>query len=337
MREILAGLAISAAMAGAAVAQSTNPDWLTPPSGEAMAKYYPDEAIDRSVSGRVVLVCLTRLDTRVEGCEVVEEAPIGMGFGDAALRMAKAEFRLKPATENGKPVAGSSVRLPLNWIAPMPNARAVIFKAIWAEAPSYADVEAAWPAEAGDLAEGRAVLRCRVKADGSLANCGIAGQTPKGAPFGAAARALVDKFRLRMTPEEAEKLTTADVAISFHFFNPSTPQGRARKVVSPEWVRQIDPAKVIALFPSTAADKGITQGVGVADCLVRPDGVLADCKVAREAPEGLGFGASAVVLAGLLQVNPWTPDGRPSHGVRIKLPITFNLAPEPEGESPAAD
>lgn len=337
MRDVIAGMFISAVAVGSALAAggSTNPDWLARPTPEAMLRYYPDEAMDRSISGRAVVSCLTRLDARLEACRVVEEYPVGMGFGAAAVRMAETEFRMKPATQDGKPVAGSAVRIPIHLLAPMPEARAVIFKALWASAPSFADMEAAWPEGVGDLAEGRAVLRCRVRSDGTLTNCGIAGQTPKGSPFGGAARTLVEKFRVRLTPEEVERLSTADLAISFHFFNPATPQGKARRVVSPDWIKRIDPNQVVGLFPTAAADAGIVQGVGVADCQVAADGLLSDCRVAREEPSGYGFGASAVAAATVSQVNPWTADGRPAHGVRIKLPIAFTLAPE--GEAPAAD
>jgi len=42
-----------------------------------------------------------------------------------------------------------------------------------------------------------------------------------------------------------------------------------------------------------------------------------------------------VAVASITQMNPWSPEGRPSHGVRLKLPINFSLAPEPA--PPAAD
>jgi TonB family protein len=336
MRPGLLGLSLLAAFGAAGFAEGDRPaDWVAKPTAEMMADYYPDEAVDKSVSGTAVVVCTTNPDTRLTGCTVDEEFPIGMGFGGATVRMAEAEFRIRPATVNGKPEAGGTARIPVRWITGMPGSRGVIFKAIWAEAPTFADVEAAWPESAGDLPEGRGVIRCRVSSDGRLSKCGVAGQTPKGSPFGGAARTLADKFRVKLTPEQAREYTVADVAISVRFFNPATPQGKARRIVGPQWIRQIDPAKIVALFPAAAADKGVASGVGVADCLVAPDGALTDCKVARESPEGLGFGEAAVAVAGITQMNPWSPDGRPSHGVRVKLPINFSLAAE--AAPPAAD
>ncbi len=336
MRGVLSGLVLVAGTGvGGFVEPDRPPEWAAKPGAEVMTGYYPKEAMDKTVSGRVIVGCKTNLDSSLSDCEVLEEAPIGMGFGEATRRMVEAEFRISPAIVNGKPEGGGSVRVPIRWVTPMTGSRAVIFKAIWAEAPTFSDVEAAWPAAAGDLSEGVGVIRCRVQPDGRLSNCGIAGQTPWGSPFGGAARTLAEKFRVRLTPEEAKEFTVADLTFSVRFFNPATAPGKARRIVGPEWIRKINPEKIVALYPAAAADKGVTSGVGVADCFVAPDGSLTDCKVAREGPEGLGFGAAAVAVAGITQMNPWSPEGRPSHGVRIKLPINFSLAPEPA--PPAAD
>lgn len=336
MNRVLLAMGLAAGLGGVAFAEADRPpDWVSKPSAEMMTSYYPQEAMDKTVSGSVVLVCRIGVDTRLSACEVVEEAPIGIGLGEATRRMAEAEFRIKPGIVNGKPDTEGTARIPVRWIAPMNGSRGVIFRAIWAEAPSFADVEAAWPAAASDLPEGLGVIRCRVQPDGRLTNCGIAGQTPWGSPFGGAARTLAEKFRVRLTPEEAKEFTVADLTISVRFFNPATPQGKSRRIVRPEWTRTINPEKIVALYPAAAADKGITSGVGVADCLVAADGTLTDCKVARESPEGVGFGAAAVAVASITQMNPWSPEGRPSHGVRLKLPINFSLAPEPA--SPPAD
>lgn len=330
MRRLMWLAAAACVLTASADAQTVDPDWLRPPNADTIVKYYPDEAMDRSISGRVTVSCAVGIDTRVRDCKLESEWPVGMGFGDAVLKMAPEEFRFRPQSINGKPVDGSIVRIPIVMLSPSSGARSVITRPVWSKAPSFEDIAAAWPAEAGDLAEGRSVLRCSVFNGGRLRNCTIAGQIPKGSPFGGAARQLVDKFQVSMTPEDEKKYSVSDIAISFHFFNPETPAGKAKKVVKPDWITQIDPAKVVALYPRAAADKGVTSGVGVADCLVAPDGQLTDCKPAREEPAGLGFAASAVAVAGITKMNPWTPDGRPVAGARIKLPITFNLAAEPE-------
>lgn len=332
MRSLVLGVGLAGALAGAAAGQAkTRPDWAAKPSGDTMARYYPEEAIDNSISGRAVVRCNVRSDTRLERCELVSESPAGMGFGEAGLKMAAREFRIRPATVDGKPEEGTSVTIPMQFQGPTYSARFVIIEAVWAEAPSFGDMAAAWPASAGDIAMGTAVLRCSVASggNGKLTNCTIAGQAPKGSPFGGAARTLVDKFRLKVTPEEAKKYAGSDIAVSFRFYNPATPAGQARKVEKPDWIVRINPERVVALYPTAAADAGVSEGVGVADCLVAPDGKMTDCKVASETPAGLGFGQSAVLAISLMQMDPWTPEGRPVAGARVKAPVKFSLAPEP--------
>jgi len=334
---VLAAVAVAVLAGGIAAAETiVNPDWLRRPDGDTIAEYYPDAATDRTVSGRATVVCIVGVDTMLTDCKLVSERPAGLGFGDAALRMAEREFRIKPQTRDGRPVEGGSVRIPMVFILGSGSSRYVIVDPVWAQAPTFEDLIAAWPEKAGDLPSGTTALRCRLNSDGALRDCVVVGGIPKNGPFGKAALTLVDRFKMKVTPQEGVKYANSDVIVSFQFLNPATPAGQARKVVKPEWISRIDSKKIVALYPKAAADKGVTSGVGVADCLVAADGRLTDCKVAREDPADLGFGPSAVAVAGITQMNPWTPDGRPVQGARVKLPITFNLAPEPEAvEEPA--
>lgn len=340
MRRLIVAAGIVAGLAGGipATAQTiVNPDWVRQPSGDEVAGYYPEEATDRTVSGRATVLCGVRIDTTLADCKVLSERPAGIGFGEAAVRLATREFRIRPQTRDGVPVEGSTVRIPVMFLLGSRSSRYVVLDPVWAKAPTFEDMARAWPATAGDLPSGTTALRCKLDKSGSLRGCIIAGGIPKNGPFGTAALTLVEHFKMKITQEESVRYANSDVIVSFEFLNPATSAGQARKVVKPEWITRIDPKKIVALYPKAAADKGVTSGVGVADCLVAADGRLTDCTVAREDPVGLGFGPSAVAVAGITQMNPWTPTGRPVQGARVKLPINFNLAPEPEGEAPAAD
>jgi protein TonB len=78
-------------------------------NGEILA-FVPPEARRRRISGRASVNCVIRSDTRLEGCRPVEETPAGLGFGDAAVRIAETHFRFRPpSTASGRPVEGFRV------------------------------------------------------------------------------------------------------------------------------------------------------------------------------------------------------------------------------------
>ncbi len=95
----------------------SNPDWARKPSGEDIARYYPDRAMRMNVEGRVVLSCSVTAKGTLEGCSVVSEDPSDQDFGNAAMRMTKL-FKMKPKQADGAPVEGGTVRIPLRFALP---------------------------------------------------------------------------------------------------------------------------------------------------------------------------------------------------------------------------
>ena len=95
----------------------TNPDWARLPSGEDVARYYPDRAQRMGAEGRVVLSCSVTARGTLENCSVVEESPADQDFGSAAMRMTRL-FRMRPRTADGAPVEGGTVRIPISFRLP---------------------------------------------------------------------------------------------------------------------------------------------------------------------------------------------------------------------------
>lgn len=334
--------AILAGLAGAVSAQTpappagrqpviTNPDWLRKPTPDEMMSVWPAEAARKGIGGRAVINCSVNVTGALQGCTVVSEDPPGSGFGQAAIMLA-GSFKMKPRLVDGKPEAGATVKIPINFISNGPfggRTTPALSQPVWIKAPGFADMAAAWPTGAGDLQEGSATLRCSVSSTGGLRNCQRYNELPRGKGFGSAAMALADKFELRVSAEDLKQIKGGLINVPFRFLNPASPDSQGRRVSKPRWIVQLKQDRLLALYPDIAADAGVRTGTGVADCLVAPDGKLTDCKVAREAPEALGFGPAAVAIAGVMQMNPWTDEGRPVDGARIRLPINFTQADEP--------
>ncbi len=91
----------------------TNATFLERPSGRDFERYFPRRARERGQSGHVVLDCRVAADGRVD-CIVASEEPQGWGFGDASLRAAR-HFRVAPATRDGRPTSGGTLRVPMTW------------------------------------------------------------------------------------------------------------------------------------------------------------------------------------------------------------------------------
>lgn len=290
-----------------------------------LANYYPRESTDRSIPGDAEVLCTPDDRKGLKDCVAVSEAPVGMGFGRAAVKKVQVAWRMRP--KRLKPMIQPDGRLlfAVHFSPERRSTRPLIVHPTWAAAPGFDDMAAAWPAAAGDLDAGAVTLRCAVGASGELRDCRVVAQNPQSSPFGEAALGLVDRFRLR--PSRVAP-TDTDVVVSFSFLNPRSPAASVRKVSRPHWVDVSGLRGAFLPYPAAAAEAGVTAGVGVVDCLIADDGALTVCQIAREDPGGLGFGQAALFRATGLRVSVWTPEGRPVSGVRIKVPIVIGVPDE---------
>ncbi|MGH7022869.1 MAG: energy transducer TonB family protein [Caulobacteraceae bacterium] len=342
-------------LAAAAVAASpqliTHPDWRKRPTGNDLARVYPAYAAQHHISGRAEMNCIVDVHGLLESCQVTSESPSGEGFGAAALLLAPT-FSMNPAfgpngpvparinipitflmsgsaptsTPSESPYGGGSRLSPLKSDASYANyGKTLIVHPVWATAPSFADVGAAYPAEAAGAA-GHVVLQCRVVRDGALKICSTFAEEPRGKGFARAAQTLVPRFRMSAESLPAKDSGPAYVDVPFLLIDPSSVEFKQRRIGAPTWRLALDPTKVAQVFPAAAAAKGITTGRGVAKCSVAADGALTDCQEMPGDPDGMGFSHSAVVIASAMAMNPWTDEGGPVDGATIALPIRFNLA-----------
>ena len=89
----LGGAVLLLASASAALGA---PHWIREASGEEMDAAFPARATSAGVtSGMAALDCQVTPEGALTRCRVNQESPAGMGFGEAALRVAP-DFRLAP-------------------------------------------------------------------------------------------------------------------------------------------------------------------------------------------------------------------------------------------------
>lgn len=91
------------------------PQWVHAPSGDEMAAVYPAQAEWKS--GRAVLACRLSQTGRPTDCTVAEETPAGLGFGQAALKLAPL-LRFTTRDASSKSLVGGTFRIPLAWASP---------------------------------------------------------------------------------------------------------------------------------------------------------------------------------------------------------------------------
>jgi protein TonB len=93
-----------------------------------------------------------------------------------------------------------------------------------------------------------------------------------------------------------------------------------------------------ASYPQAARAAGVPTGRALIACVVQASGKLSSCSVESEQPAGMGFGPSALLMTSAFALTPWTEDGLPLDGARIRVPIRFVDAdvPEPAGAATGA-
>ena len=312
----------------------TPADWLRKPTPEDLLAVFPTEAFKRGIGGKGIINCVVTAQGALTDCVTLEETPPGAGFGGAAVALTP-QFLMKPAKKNGSPVP-SVVTMPITFIGSGGGgdtfgAKKVVTGALaWTEAPTYAEVAAAYPAKArAEKKGGRATLACAMTEEGRLTSCDVATSEPKGYGFDGAAKALAKRFAFPIRNDGDRKATRS---LEMHLpvvFDPMMLDAATPVVGKPTWAVLPSGEQLTAAFKDV---KALGAARAVLDCAVQIGGVIGDCKVDVETPSGAGVGAAAMALVPAFKVTTWTAEGLPVVGGRIRIPIRY----EPGAPAPPA-
>jgi len=91
------------------------PHWVRKPDGDDVASVYPSGALGRG--GHAVVLCKITADGSMSDCKLLSEQPEGLGFGDAALKLAP-HFKMSATTSDGRSVEGLTVNVPMTFSPP---------------------------------------------------------------------------------------------------------------------------------------------------------------------------------------------------------------------------
>jgi hypothetical protein len=189
----------------------------------------------------------------------------------------------------------------------------------WVEAPTVADIAAAYPARAKAAGvSGQVELTCEMARDGHPRDCAALTEKPGGMGFGPAAVKLATHLKA-----SDQSLTNQNIFIPVTF-DAAVLKGEAT-VTKPSWAALPSAEDFQATFPKT--QNGVNKVRVVLGCTVEAGGSLGSCSVAQEDPPGQGYGDGALALASKFRMGPWSQDGEPTVGAHIKLPIRYELTP----------
>ena len=91
---------------------------------------------------------------------------------------------------------------------------------------------------------------------------------------------------------------------------------------NPSWIRQPTADQLMRAYPERAIDRGV-GGTVMLNCLVQPNGRVADCRTVSEPAGSYGFGRAAHSLTRHFQIAPRTVNGA-AEGSRVNIGIRFN-------------
>jgi TonB family protein len=328
MRIVILSLALASLASGLSFGQASfgadasDPVWAQAPDRTDWAKAYPTHAAQASISGAVQMRCSASAAGALQNCTVISEAPTGEGFGVAALSLASG-MELKPATADGKPVAGRSFIVPVKFDPDVLKGGTTITRPDWVRVPTNDELIHYIPSSAAANG-GRTLLHCYVTNRGLMDRCSVMNEAPTGHGYGGAALALTELFVMRPMTVDGQPVGGADINIPIKWEGAGRggAVGDSVKVFSAApWLAAPSGAAMSAAFPKSAIGKVASAHV-IMRCAISGSGVLESCDSISELPSGQGFVRAANSLIKDFRL-PAAKKGDSYEDLRVDVPFDF--------------
>ena len=283
-----------------------------------------DAMLTATTSGYADIEFTVRNDGAASSARIAGESTPNLGYGAEALRLV------------------SNASWPARWesrSAPYPARYRVVFPAgqtLTSQAPQFivAPVYLARPQYSPQIVEyGRnasVTLAVRINARGGVENARVVRNTSQNQAIAQEALRLAMGARYPPDPSGAGYETRLDV--NFEVSPELGGDGKPGEVAMTGALvslsdlpieRRPDGRAFARHYPERAAARD-TEGRVVLLCSVEFDGSFR-CTAIEENPVGFGFGAAAVMIAREFRVARQYPDGRPTAGNQVRVPIVFRL------------
>ena len=329
---MLAAIALAAALDAQAAGDGTvnlidppleQPRFTERPTPGEIAGAYPHGAANLGASGHASIHCQISDKGKLQNCTAVREFPTGLGFGSAAVGLARF-YRVdlsSPAAKRGE------LDLPIDF-ATSTNQDEMLVTGPWIGAPSFAEAGEAYP-DIGGGAAGEAELHCALSGGGQLRACRVLYVQPLDRDFDKAALRLSASFRMQIDPSLIKTHQPLGANLAVRLPAPFGEEFKAHRITDPTWLALPDAASLAKLYPAIATTRGVAEGVGQADCDMGADGGLLNCHPAGDGePSGLGFADAAAKAAAAMRMSPWTDAGGPVAGASVRVSVNFVAPPK---------
>jgi len=199
--------------------------WYDAPTYAEVAATYPARARTQKAGGHVTLNCSLKKDARLGDCDIAMEEPRGLGFGEAARKLAS-RFKGPLTLQDGKSTKGLDTQVPITFAPEMlADGPPMTGHPHWTATPTVGQMAGLLPKgpRRTEALTVRVMLDCAVVAEGHVDDCKVESETPSGQGYGETGVAMSKFFAMTIWTSEGLPTVGGRVRIPIRYDLPAEP------------------------------------------------------------------------------------------------------------------